>query len=155
MTISLFSTKNTPFTQQKNDFLNNNLEHSNLIQMPNRKKSLLSNDEIKSLFLGLLNLVKQNAIEDFKKSNIKLIEDSNQELRSSIKKLADKEREYQILRQKFDVLTTKNEDLKQEISKLRAINATLISKTNINEKLNTLRVYIEKFDLNQNKNTKK
>ena len=67
---------------------------SNILQMPNRNNPVLTDEEIKSLFMGLVNLVKKSAIEQFDKKIYKQLQDANFELRKSIKNLVTKEQEY-------------------------------------------------------------
>lgn len=124
---------------------------SNILQMPNRNNPVLTDEEIKSLFMGLVNLVKKSAIEQFDKKIYKQLQDANFELRKSIKNLVTKEQEYLNLRKKFDLLSNEQNKLKEEITILRTQNATLLS--NNFEKINSLKKYLKLANSNPKQNS--
>lgn len=124
---------------------------SNILQMPNRNNPVLTDEEIKSLFMGLVNLVKKSAIEQFDKKIYKQLQDANFELRKSIKNLVTKEQEYLNLRKKFDLLSNEQNKLKEEITILRTQNATLLS--NNFEKINSLKKYLKLANNNPKQNS--
>ena len=139
----------------KKQLFNNNSKFqqktSNILQMPNRNNPVLTDEEIKSLFMGLVNLVKKSAIEQFDKKIYKQLQDANFELRKSIKNLVTKEQEYLNLRKKFDLLSNEQNKLKEEITILRTQNATLLS--NNFEKINSLKKYLKLANNNSKQNS--
>ena len=139
----------------KKQLFNNNSKFqqktSNILQMPNRNNPVLTDEEIKSLFMGLVNLVKKSAIEQFDKKIYKQLQDANFELRKSIKNLVTKEQEYLNLRKKFDLLSNEQNKLKEEITILRTQNATLLS--NNFEKINSLKKYLKLANNNPKQNS--
>ncbi len=139
----------------KKQLFNNNSKFqqktSNILQMPNRNNPVLTDEEIKSLFMGLVNLVKKSAIDQFDKKIYKQLQDANFELRKSIKNLVTKEQEYLNLRKKFDLLSNEQNKLKEEITILRTQNATLLS--NNFEKINSLKKYLKLANNNSKQNS--
>ena len=93
-----------------------------------RKKKTLSDEEIKSLFLGLVNLIKSNAIEDvsekiksdFKKNSI-MLNNTLLELKIKDKLLVDLKKENKELKSKADKLENKIKELKKANSNINKI----------------------------------
>lgn len=93
-----------------------------------RKKKTLSDEEIKSLFLGLVNLIKSNAIEDvsekiksdFKKNSI-MLNNTLLELKIKDKLLIDLKKENKELKSKADKLENKIKELKKANSNINKI----------------------------------
>lgn len=85
-----------------------------------RKKKTLSDEEIKSLFLGLVNLIKSNAIDDvsqkikadYKKNSI-LLNNTILELKVKDQLLIDLKKENEELKSKTSKLENKIEELKR------------------------------------------
>ena len=119
---------------------------SNVVFMPS-KKATLSENEISSLFLGLVKLVKKTAEEKAEESLKNKILSANFELRKSIKALADKQREVEMLRKKFEILTTEKQKMEEEISALRCLNVDLL-KAPPHEKMSDLKSYVKKLSQN-------
>lgn len=90
---------------------------NNLLVMPN-SKTVLTDGEINSLFMGLVKLVKKSAREQCDLELLNQMQSANAELRKSIKSLADKEREIKYFRKKFELLTNERIKLKEEIKLL-------------------------------------
>ena len=80
-----------------------------------KKKTALSDSEINSLFLGLVKLVKKAAEESAEASSLQEAKSANKSLREAIVALAEKEREVEILRQKFEVVKNEKERLKEKL----------------------------------------
>ena len=83
----------------------------------NKKKSL-SDDEIKSLFLGLVNLIKSNAIEDY---NIKIkneFRQNSQKLNSTLLELKVKDEIIIDLKRENKELKSKTNNLIEKINQL-------------------------------------
>lgn len=99
----------------------------NIVSMPERR-TLLTESDINSLFLGLVKLVKKQAIEQAGNSYKRESEKANEMLRKTLIELTEKDNELKILRKKFKVLNTENYKLMEEIKLLRGKNAELINK---------------------------
>ncbi len=86
----------------------------------NKKKSL-SDDEIKSLFLGLVNLIKSNAIDDFS-GKIKIeYEKKSLQLNSTLLELKVKDEIISDLKKENLVLKSKTNDLINKINQLSTL----------------------------------
>lgn len=125
----------------KNQKLNN---MGNVLIMPNNK-TILTDSEITSLFMGLVKLVKKAAKEQCGMEFLNQVQSANDELRKSIKTLADKEREIKLFQKKFEVLTNEKLKLKEELSCLRSQNIELLKAENSPVKINNLKNYITKL----------
>lgn len=106
------------------------------------KNAGLSEGEINSLLMGLIKLVRKSAEDAAQKNFAEKIRLANTQLRTSIKNLADKQREVQNLREKFEILTTEKEKLREEIQKLRSQNVELVKTCAQSKKLSGLKEYI-------------
>ncbi|MDD4815676.1 MAG: hypothetical protein PHQ62_00870 [Clostridia bacterium] len=118
---------------------------NNVLFMPN-KKSGLTDDEINSLFLGLVKIVKKSARDNLDANLIFQVQSANNELRKSIKNLADKEREVKILRKKFELLSNEKLKLKEEIKCLRSQNVEMLKAEQYPVKFNNLKSYLNQLD---------
>lgn len=125
----------------------------NVFVMPTRKQSL-TEEEISSLFLGLVKLVKKSAEESLQENLLKEMQSANAELRKSIKNLAEKEREVKILRKKFELMSSEKCKLKEEIKCLRIQNVELLKMEQYPARLNNLKNYIKKLNKSQPATTK-
>ena len=100
-------------------FIGKNFCMENIINFSdfNKKKSL-SDDEIKSLFLGLVNLIKSNAIEDY---NIKIkneFRQNSQKLNSTLLELKVKDEIIIDLKRENKELKSKTNNLIEKINQL-------------------------------------
>ena len=120
---------------------------TNVVFMP-QKKQVLSEGEISSLVLGLVKLVKKTAEEKAEENLKNKILSANFELRKSIKALADKQREVELLRKNFEILTTEKQKIEEEIKSLRCQNVELLKLQKNQEKMSSLKSYVKKLSQN-------
>ena len=124
----------------------------NVVTMP-PKKIGLSDNEINSLFMGLVRLVKKCATEE---ANAKLKNENitaNQELRNVMLTLTLKERELENLKVQFEVVKNEKLLLKEEIQNLRSQTADLLSGKQKDEKLMSLKNYMAKINPTESDNS--
>ena len=100
----------------------------NVISFKNTK-TMLSDSDINSLFLGLVKLVKKQASDEATKNRDAEFERANQMLRRTLVNLKQKEDEIKSLQQNFKLLTKENEKLSEEIKLLRVKNASLLGQS--------------------------
>lgn len=117
---------------------------SKVLVMPSRSTGL-SETEVNSLVIGLIKLVRKTATESAEKNFETKIRTANAELRRSIKTLAEKQREVEMLRQKFELLVTEKQKLTQEVQKLRSQNVELLKGQALPSKMGGLKTYIKKL----------
>lgn len=117
---------------------------SKVLVMPSRQSGL-SEQEVNSLVLGLIKLVRRTATESAEKNFETQVRTANFELRRSIKTLAEKEREVELLRQKFEILSTEKQKLTKELELLRSQNVELLKNQTSFGKMNGLKTYIKKL----------
>ena len=94
------------------------MEDTKVIQFPTNgfnKKSRLTDDEIKSLFMGLVKLVKENADADKKEKAEKFLEQTEEEKRKRIVELEQKQTEIDVLKQQLNELKIKNSSLNKQL----------------------------------------
>lgn len=106
---------------------------SNILTMPKRTNKL-SDNEINSLFLGLVRLVKSQAKQE---ANLMLREDkekANNMLRNAVLELANKDKQIENLKKQFELLKNENFSQTKTIQQLRIQNAKFIP-SNKNNKL--------------------
>ena len=89
----------------------------NIIQFRQRQKSLTEND-INSLFMGLVRLIKKTAVEDFLERNKKEKEASGFLLKKAFVDLQKKDRQIAELREEFERLRLENSQLTKKINDL-------------------------------------
>lgn len=100
-------------------------EATKVIKFPNKdetelaKKSKLTDDDIKSLFMGLVKLVKENATSENKEKAEKFLEQTEQEKRRRMVELQEKQSEIEHLKQIVNELKTKNNFLNQQLENYR------------------------------------
>ena len=94
----------------------------NIIQFPQRKKSKedLTDEEIKSLFLGIVKMIKKNAIKQADNFSNAKLEVVNNQLRKSIIKTNQKEEEVENLNNQNAELKEQIKLLQNKIQKLRS-----------------------------------
>lgn len=102
----------------------------NIITFTNKKKELLSDSDINSLFLGLVRLVKRTAIEEQAEKAKKEKESSNQTLRKAMVEINKREREITKLKDDLLKIKLENSKLKQSMMKLKCEKASSISGIN-------------------------
>ena len=85
------------------------------------KKKCLSDDEIKSLFLGLVNLIKSNAIDDFSGKIKTEYEKKSLQLNSTLLELKVKDEIISDLKKENLVLKSKTNDLINKINQLSTL----------------------------------
>ena len=108
-------------------------KQSNVLTMPKRTNKL-SDNEINSLFLGLVRLVKNQAKQE---ANLIMRDDkekANNMLRSAILELANKDRQIANLKTQFELLKSENVNQNKTIQELRIQNAKFMP-TSKNNKL--------------------
>lgn len=97
---------------------------SNITVLPVRKNKLNDND-IQSLFLGLVNIVKKSAEENANTTLKNQLQEANNNLRKTLVELTKKEIEILNLRKEFKMLSTKNDTLTKQLSYLKIKTAQL------------------------------
>ncbi len=104
-----------------------NMKKNNVIQFRQRQK-MLSDNEINSLFLGLVRLIKKNAIEEYCKEN------QNENTQKLMKKAFDdlNEKDSQILK------------LKKDFQQLKQENQELLARLKLYEKNQALKEHLKK-----------
>lgn len=94
-------------------------EKTKVIQFPNSnfsgRNGKLSDDDIKSLFMGLVKLVKENANADEKEKAEKFLEQTEEEKRKKIIELEQKQTEIESLKQQINELKIKNNTLNKQL----------------------------------------
>lgn len=105
-----------------------NKQDSNIIKFTKKKKEVLTESDINSLFMGLVRLVKRSAVEEISGKMKEERESSNYLLRKALVDLSRKDKEIKELKQEF--LELKNENLKlvENITKLRCDKAEKLSR---------------------------
>ena len=99
----------------------------------------LSDEDVNSLFLGLINLVKKTAIENVEKSLVSETEFANTTLRQTLSKLSQAEKTVSTLSSELTSLQIENKKLREENILLKTKIAKFMSqqiiKTNKNKSL--------------------
>ena len=98
-----------------------------IIRFTNRKQGLTEND-ITSLFLGLVRLVKRNLTSEIEQKEEKEKETLNQKLRKAVSQIGEKENEIALLKSKFEKLQKEYSQLNQKMIKLKCEKASFLSK---------------------------
>ena len=101
-----------------------NKKVDNITVMPTRKNKLTDSD-INSLFLGLVNMVKRNAKEEADSNLKNQVEIANDTLRRMIVELGQKELEIKKLRSQFKILAEEKEEINKKLSDLQTKSASL------------------------------
>lgn len=97
---------------------------NNIIAFTGKKSLKLTENDINSLFLGLVRLVKRNATEEVEAKTKFERENANQALRSALVDINKKERELDKLKEELLRLKTENSRLRQNMMKLKCQKAT-------------------------------
>ena len=115
---------------------------SNVVEFRD-SRSLLTDSDINSLFLGLVKLVRKQASEEADKEHKIAIEKANAMLRKALVDLKEKENEILTLRNSFKILTLEKDKLNDELKSIRGKNAELTIKYS---KLNSLKKFAKKYE---------
>lgn len=132
---------NQCFTELKEEGLVNKEEKkgSNVIYMKKQPERKLSDEDVNSLFLGLIKLVKKTAVEDVEKELSSEAEFANSTLRKTLTKLAVAEKTIDTLSEKLEMAELNINSLQEENMQLKTKIATYLSeklvKTNKNKSL--------------------
>ena len=94
-------------------------ENDKIIKFSNRK-IVITDDEIKALFMGIVKLVKRSTAEEISLQNKDELSGVRNELRHVISKLNSKENELERLKKEFLKLKEENETLSNNIMKVRS-----------------------------------
>lgn len=116
----------------------------NIISMP-QKHAQLTENEINSLFLGLVKLIKSNVKQELNFKMQKDTESANSLLRQTLVNLSNKEQQIEKLKKSFELLKLENKKLDEKIKLLRISN--IDKKT---QKLEELKNYTKKYHDKQN-----
>ena len=101
-----------------------------------KKKSGLSEGEIQALFMGLVRLVKRNAMEEGGAKLKSEFDNATNELRKVIVKLNNREKDYEELKDQFLKIKKENDKLVSDMIKLKCSKAEkLKEKLNLNKKV--------------------
>lgn len=116
------------YRNHKKSLQGGKVEEGNIIQFSSSKKQSLSENDITSLFMGLVRLVKRNIASELEQKQSKEKENLNQKLRKTIAMLGEKDNEILTLKEKFEKLKRENQALSQKMMKLKCEKASLLSK---------------------------
>ena len=111
----------------------------NIISMP-QKQAQLTENEINSLFLGLVKLIKSSMKQELNLKMQKDTENANSLLRQTLVNLSNKEHQIEKLKKSFELLKLENKKLDEKIKLLRVNSVD--KKT---QKLDDLKNYTKKY----------
>ncbi len=103
-------------------------KQSNIIKFAQRKKEVLTEADIQSLFMGLVRLVKRSAIDELSSKMKQEREASNFLLRKTLVDLNKKDREIKALKEEFIHIKSENARLVQSMIELKCDKASKLSK---------------------------
>lgn len=132
-----YQNKYRNFLSKTNSSNANNLDSEKIIKFT-KKRTTLTDNEIQSLFMGLVRLVKRNAIEEISDKVKVDFENANQELRKAIIELHNKEKEYKDLKNEFLKIKEENAKLISNMIKLKCDKATKLREKLEKQKLNKI-----------------
>lgn len=132
-----YQNKYRNFLSKTNSANENNLDGEKIIKFT-KKRTALTDNEIQSLFMGLVRLVKRNAIEEISDKVKVDFENANQELRKAIIELHNKEKEYKDLKSEFLKIKEENAKLISNMIKLKCDKATKLREKLEKQKLNKI-----------------
>ncbi len=107
----------------------------NVITFTSKKKTGLSDNDINSLFLGLVRLVKRTAVDEYSKQFKAERENANEVLRKALMDLNNKDKELGKLKEEFSKLKLENSRLMQNMMKIKCEKAEKITKLKREENL--------------------
>lgn len=116
------------YRNYKKSLQQGNAGQNNIIQFSSGKKQSLTENDITSLFMGLVRLVKRNIASEFEQKQSREKESLNQKLRRTVAMLGEKDNELLSLKEKFEKLKKENQALSQKMMKLKCEKAALLSK---------------------------
>ena len=120
--------------KQKNETIDN----SKVIKFT-KKKTTLNDNDIQSLFMGLVRLVKRNALEQINDKYKSEFDRVSNELRKAIVEIHNKEKAYSELKNEIAKLQKDNAKLSQDVMKLRCDRASkLKEKLSIKQNANVV-----------------
>ena len=120
--------------KQKNETIDNN----KVIKFT-KKKTTLNDNDIQSLFMGLVRLVKRNALEQINDKYKSEFDRVSNELRKAIVEIHNKEKAYSELKNEIAKLQKDNAKLSQDVMKLRCDKASkLKEKLSIKQNANVV-----------------
>lgn len=108
---------------------------NNVIEFTAKKKSGLTENDINSLFLGLVRLVKRTAIDEYSKQVRVERENANEALRKALIGLNSKDKELGRLKEEFSKLKLENSRLMQKMMKMKCEKAENLTKMKKEENL--------------------
>lgn len=108
--------------------LKTNTNSSNLIYFKKQEPKTITENDINSLFLGLIKLVKKSATESVEKKLISELDFANSTLRKTLVKLSKTEQSYKELENAYKHEKIENEKLKLENAYLRSEIANMLNK---------------------------
>lgn len=108
--------------------LKTNINSSNLIYFKKQEPKTITENDINSLFLGLIKLVKKSATESVEKKLISELDFANSTLRKTLVKLSKTEQSYKELENAYKHEKIENEKLKLENAYLRSEIANMLNK---------------------------
>ena len=122
----------------KNEGLGIKEEKRNIVYMKPQERKL-SDEDVNSLFLGLINLVKKTAVEKVEKDLVSETEFANSTLRQTLSKLSNAEKTISSLSSELNALKDENKKIREENILLKTKIARYMSqeivKTNKNKSL--------------------
>lgn len=125
-------------SELKSEGLGIKSEKRNVVYMKPQERKL-SDEDVNSLFLGLINLVKKTAIENVEKSLVSETEFANTTLRQTLSKLSQAEKTVSTLSSELSSLQIENKKIREENILLKTKIAKFMSqqivKTNKNKSL--------------------
>lgn len=98
-------------------------DKGNIIKFTNKKNSSITDGELQALFMGLVRLVKRNAMQELDSSFKVQLDKANANLRKALVEMSGKEKELQLLKTNFIKAKEENLSLRQEIVALRCDKA--------------------------------
>lgn len=152
------NTQNNKHTFKNNEASNktHTISFQNLTHMPKRKAYVIGDDEIKALFLGLVNIIRKNCMENAEETYNNRLNKANFELQRTIISLAKSEEEKETLLEKIKLEKTQNKKLKESIKTIRARAAELLAKdksTTSKRKIDKLKSFFIDSDNNSQETT--
>jgi hypothetical protein len=116
------------YVQQKIDKLSKDKnKEGKIVYMKRPEVKRLTDEDVNSLFLGLVKLVKKSAIENLEKDLISETEFANSTLRNTLVKLTNAEKELEDKKRELDKAERKNKVIAEENLDLKTKMATLMS----------------------------
>lgn len=117
----------------------------NVVYLKKPEDKKLTDDDVNSLFLGLVKLVKKTAIESLEKDFISEVEFANSTLRQTLVKVSTLEKVLETKNKELDVEKNKNQQTLEENISLKAQIATLINKKTQPNKNKSLSKYLQEI----------